>query len=501
MARDNVRNCYFWQHAAWLLVLVAVIIRPAVAWHACSPTNDSGAIVGICPDGNKCCYDASSSHFNCLPGSDATQGECCAKDDSNGTIDRSTGCGQGFACARNLTANSTYSYCSRVDPNDDTLPDAVPRYLLCSVQPDRILTQVHGLPISSEDGSATGSAVAAYLSTRGAIDSSDPETLADQAGIETAWIVIHGSGRNVDDYVCCAISAAALESSVMILAPWFLSPKDPPVNITSSSRLQHAAAIAQPPRVLVWAEEGPIDHTWRYGANAVDRNISSYAVVDEMLRRLVSDRRRFPALRRIVVAGHSAGGQYVQRWALLSNGAAFADPAKAFFPRVPTRVVVANPKSFCWLDERRMFNGTLRKPQGDAVYLCPTYDEWEWGFQNSTKSSERDALNAPYVQAAIRDAGGIGAVVARYPSRDVVYLAGEMDVLFNGECEDKMQGPYRRVRSANFYASLREIFGRPIHHRLVVASVNHDHCLMFQSPEGRQALFGSFVRDEASANA
>ena len=263
---------------------------------------------------------------------------------------------------------------------------------------------------------ATGSAVAAYLSTRGAIDSSDPETLADQAGIETAWIVIHGSGRNVDDYVCCAISAAALESSVMILAPWFLSPKDLPVNITSSSSLlNHTAADAaaalmkEPSRVLVWAEEGPIEHTWRYGADdAAGHNVSSYAVVDEMIRLIVADRRRFPALRRIVVAGHSAGGQYVQRWALLSNGAAFADStanaAGSFFPRIPTRVVVANPKSFCWLDERRMFNnGTqLRKPEGDAVDICPTYDEWEWGFQNSTKSDERDALAAPCVRRLTR---------------------------------------------------------------------------------------------------
>jgi hypothetical protein len=153
---------------------------------------------------------------------------------------------------------------------------------------------------------------------------------------------------------------------------------------------------------------------------------------------------------------------------------------------------VANPKSFCWLDDRRVFNGTLRKPQEDAIYICHTYNEWEWGFENSTESSERDSLDSPYKDKAIFDAGGIQAVVDRYPARDIVYLAGELDILDNGDCEDKMQGPYRRVRSENFFSSLREIYGRPVHHRLVVSGVHHDHCLMFQSPEGRQALFGTF---------
>lgn len=119
---------------------------------------------------------------------------------------------------------------------------------------------------------------------------------------------------------------------------------------------------------------------------------------------------------------------------------------------------------------------------------------FRWGFDNSTRSTEREKLESSYKDEAIRVAGGIDVVVARYPSRDIVYLAGERDVLWNGDCEAKMQGRFRRERSENFFASLQQIYGgeQQVHERLVVHGVGHDHCLMFQSSEGKKALFGSF---------
>lgn len=486
-----------------LMLWVAGILPSSVlAWHGCSSASDAAS--GICPDGNTCCYNPAWQTSTCISGKNGAllPGDCCTD------METSTGCGEGFQCARNSTAN--YPYCTRVDPNDASLPNAVPRYHLCSLQPERILKEIYGLPMPSSDQEqeATTVGAVAYFSTMGPIDSNQTETVLDHAGVETVWIVIHGSARNADDYMCCAISALTLDqwrpaNTTMILAPWFLSPEDPKVQLIIPSRSADSAVTYQ---TLLWDEYGPIDHTWRYGANAVNDNVSSYAVLDELIRRLLSDRdHRFSALKRIVVAGHSAGGQYVQRWALLSNGAAWAKhpppyPAASSHspPRVNTRVVVANPKSFCWLDERRMCHGTLNRPDETAIHRCPAYNEWEWGFQNSSRTADRDELTAPYVQTSIQDAGGIDAVVERYPYRDIVYLAGELDVLHNGDCEDRMQGLYRRERSANFYSSLQEIYGRPVHHRLVVSGVHHDHCLMFQSPEGRHALFGTFVRDEVA---
>jgi hypothetical protein len=96
---------------------------------------------------------------------------------------------------------------------------------------------------------------------------------------------------------------------------------------------------------------------------------------------------------------------------------------------------------------------------------------------------------------SIAEAGGKDAVVTRYATRDIVYLSGELDVIPNGYyCMERIQGKNRRVRSERFYESLKIIYGgRQVHRRLVVRGVHHDHALMFQSLEGREAMFGGGV--------
>jgi len=350
-----------------LLVAAPITLLPktACAWRRCSNLSPD-----ICPDGNTCCLIPSSQTYTCLSGKNETLGHCC-HDDLGGR----TGCGDGFQCARN---DEYDAMCERNDPENDLLPAVVPRYQLCSLSP-RSLQQVYGLPMREGTGDnaayadpPANPATVAYLSNLGALDTMDQVKRLEQAATETAWIVIHGSGRNPDDYLCCAQSAAESNTGngTMIVVPWFLAPTD---KVTSDISF------------LRWTEQGPIPHTWRYGADAIDHNVSSYTVVDAMIQQL-ANKDRFPSLKRIVVAGHSAGGQYVQRWALLTNNAFLNDNT------VPIRVVVANPKSFCWLDDRRIFpDGQLRRPDQDALYLCPAYNEWEWGWDNSTRTTERDA--------------------------------------------------------------------------------------------------------------
>ena len=465
----------------WVLAVLFVI---SDAWHSCGDSNGS-----ICPDGNACCNASvgavaagdtgGGGSASCISGKEESMGSCCF----DGTKDTQgkTGCGDGFVCASDETKG--LFYCKKIDPDDDTKPDRVPRYKLCSV-PDLVLKEVHGISVTKD----VKDPQLAYLSTMGAIDSKDPDMLNRHAKVHTLLVVVHGSSRNVDDYICCTNSALPIEeqdpatSSIMVVAPWFLAPYDLPVNITGDSG-------ATP---LVWSDVawggsdlGPVYHTWRWGADATNADISSYATVDAIVNRILEDPVRFPSLENIVVTGHSAGGQFTQRWALLSNSQAFVNPSQGYVPRALTRVVVANPKSLSWLDARRYVNGTFRVPDADAINACPWYNEWEWGL------GEGNALYAPYKDNAVEVAGGTDAVVQRYQTRDVVYLAGEMDVLPNGQCMATMQGPFRRARSEYFFASLKEIYGYPVHHRLVVSDVNHDHCLMFQSPEGQQALFGT----------
>ena len=213
----------------------------------------------------------------------------------------STGCGQGYVCRNN--AQGDFPHCHLVTPVGSEHPPILPRYRLCKV-PAKALREVYGLPTDHSSVSASNPQVA-YYSSMGAIDAGDSASLALHSRVETVVIVVHGSARNADDYLCCMNSALPEKDSfanntIMIVSPWLLTPLDPEVQLISQVK------DAKP---LIWSEDGPIAHTWRYGADALNANFSAYAVVDVLLEQLNNDRVRFPRLRRVVVAGHSAGGR------------------------------------------------------------------------------------------------------------------------------------------------------------------------------------------------
>ena len=438
--------------AAFLLLWTT--LPSALAWQEC----DGG---GMCPDHNTCCPTLVPGRASCITGKHENTGKCC-------TFAGTSGCAEDFDCA----VDHGVPFCHNLNRTD--LPSRLPRYRPCWL-PEEALTRVYGLPVVPQDPEVPH---LAYMSTMGALDSS--EMVLEQSRVETIVLMVHGSGRNVEDYLCSTNAALPANhqdpssSKMMALAPWFLSNEDAP-----GIRLYNSTA-----RPLRWSEYGPIFHTWRYGADAdnqvlsdKDVSISSYDVMDRMLEYILEHKeQRFANLKRIVVAGHSAGGQYTQRWALLSSSPSFT------YEQFHLRVIVANPRSLCWLDDRRMVNGTLRVPP-QAEEECPLYNEWEWGL------GPGEFLDTPYKSRAFQTTG-VDRIVERYAERDVIYLAGEEDTIPNGECQDKMQGDFRKERSANFFAALPQIYGRPVHKRLVAQGVPHDHSLLFQSPEGQQALFG-----------
>lgn len=415
------------------LVPFLLLTSTTLAWHAC----ETG---GLCPDQNTCCPNAHDPTVSfCLPTKDETGGSCCV-DPSN------TGCGDGYACAN----HNGRPFCQKVDDSKVDSPDRLPRYRACLL-PWEALTQIYGLVIDPD------APVAAYMSTGGPLDQ-------NQTDIETLFVVVHGSGRNVEGYFCSAHAALQNRETTLLIAPWLMAPGDESESFVFSNE------------TLRWAEYGPMNdgvpffHTWRHGADAVNAPISSYTVLDRILETAASS---LPNLRQIIVTGHSAGGQFTQRWALLSNSRVWETHA--------VRAVVANPRSFCFLSSERFYNGTWQVP---AEEDCPVYNEWEWGL------GPGDWLVTPYKDQAIVEAGGVEEVIRRYPTRDVVYLAGEQDVIPNGDCQDQLQGPFRRARSENFMASLERIYQRPVHRRYVASGIPHDHSLLYQSPEGQQALFG-----------
>ncbi len=58
---------------------------------------------------------------------------------------------------------------------------------------------------------------------------------------------------------------------------------------------------------------------WRGGGDAVGTQLSSYDVIDRIFATL-GDRKLFPNLKRVVMTGYSAGGQFVGRYAAVGKG-------------------------------------------------------------------------------------------------------------------------------------------------------------------------------------
>ena len=420
-----------------LLTIVCRLFIAIEAWQACTP--DEGG--GICPDLNYCCRTSFAlDSSSCISSNEQPHngtGTCCG---NHGT----TGCGPNYSCS------SDGRTCILNRDAKSEQPDMIPSYQLCAL-PKRSSQQLRSISIEPDAPQL------AYYSTTDITNNPD---------IRIVLIVIHGSGRNADDYLCCGVSSVPsfMRSSTLVIAPMFLAHDD--------------GMMPTPVQLLRWNETDPIPHTWRYGADAVYSNISSYQAIDVLIETLID---RIPSVERVIVAGHSAGGQFTQRWALTSG-------SKLWKTQVPIRVVAANPRSFCYLDGRRFLNRTFRIPDESKTARCPGYNHWEWGLEQGGR------LPTPYFDRAIEQVGGIQRMVQRYGYRDVIYVSGELDTLHvSSECEsDHFQGPNRRARSHLFFQSLKEIYGRDqmYHLRLIAKGIPHDHCLIFQSSAGQRALYG-----------
>src|SRR5947209_2307746 len=120
-------------------------------------------------------------------------------------------------------------------------------------------------------------------------------------GITRAFIMVHGAGRDADNYFRTAIAAAflagALEDTIVI-SPRFAS---------KSGAATGGCQDSLSPNEVNWSCSGD---SWRSGGVSQNqKELTSYDFADEILRRLAR-KDVFPNLKAIVLAGHSAGGQF-----------------------------------------------------------------------------------------------------------------------------------------------------------------------------------------------
>ena len=277
---------------------------------------------------------------------------------------------------------------------------------------------------------------------------------AGDAAVTRALIVVHGNNRNPDNYFDSGVMAVAnggAAGTVVVVAPHFQTSDDDP-------------AADEP----FWSSAG-----WKRGnlsrPEGPTPRVSSYAALDRIVE-LLLDAGRFPALRQVVVAGHSAGGQVLHRFAATSGEEAAARAGVRF------RYVVTNPSTYLYLGpEREGREGNFTVPAGG----CEDYDDWHYGLGD--RNSYADAVDADTIRA-------------RLVRRDVRILLGDADTLsasLDQSCGANLQGTNRYLRGRTLVRFLNDFDPAHAHTEMIVPGVGHSSRSMWLSPVGREALFGN----------
>jgi len=283
-------------------------------------------------------------------------------------------------------------------------------------------------------------------------------------GVERAFIMVHGNNRNAEDYFRWALAstiAADRLDRTAVVAPHF------------KARTPAGSGDPVEPGEWFWTNEG-----WKAGLAALNGPVTSYDVMDQILA-CFNDPARWPALREVVVAGHSAGGQYVQRYAAFNR----QEPKM----RVRVRYVPANPSSYVYLDELRLSQGAACSPQGtctgefqpywDAAN-CTTYNHYRYGLEKLEGYAA--GMNPDEVRR-------------QFASRDVTYLVGELDTrtddpTLDKSCTAQAQGPNRRERGTIFWNYVNRRYNA--RHRFAIApGCGHAAVCVFAGPAGVSAVF------------
>jgi pimeloyl-ACP methyl ester carboxylesterase len=267
--------------------------------------------------------------------------------------------------------------------------------------------------------------------------------------ITRAFVLIHGTGRDADNYFRTALAAAFLAGALddtIVIAPHITSSSSGCQDKLASDEVSYSCA----------------GDSWRSGgASSSSDKITSFDFVDEILRKL-ANRGTFPNLKAIVVAGHSAGGQFVNRYAMSNQVHGTLG--------VPITYIVSNPSSYAYLDATRP-----RTDSGDFRAFsdsrnCTTYNKWPYGLVDRaggyTAKQSDDQLRT------------------QLAARPVTYLLGEIDILplggFDGSCPAMAQGPTRLARGQAFGKYVNQKFGAQ--HKTVTAPLcGHNARCMFTS--------------------
>lgn len=303
--------------------------------------------------------------------------------------------------------------------------------------------------------------------------------------IEKVVVVIHGQGRNADGYFRHMLAAAFLADALqntLIISPRFASNNGKSCLDTLDDK------------EVGWTCAGA--DSWRSGGartNGSGSDLNSFNFMDAILSKL-SDDKVFPHLKSIGIAGHSAGGQYVNRYQLSNqlHEKLWADR------NIQVSYVIGNPSSYTYPEALRPTKAALPSTvsadapgyvpvatkTGEPAFTafkdnkaCTTFNQWPYGLENKKGHA------APFSDEQLK---------RQLSTRPATYLLGELDILplygFDDSCAAMAQGPTRLARGFAYAKFVNDTF--KAHHKAVMVNAcGHDARCMFTSETALPILF------------
>ena len=211
-------------------------------------------------------------------------------------------------------------------------------------------------------------------------------------------------------------------------------------------------------------------------------SLSSFDFMDDIIRRL-ADKKTFPNLTKIVVAGHSAGGQFVNRYEMSNRIHGTSGVSISY--------VVANPSTYAWPTALRPLpvgnadpskadkeavgpNGT--KVNSDFTFgpfdasKVPAFNQWPMGLE------KRSGYTAEMSDADLKK---------NLVDRPTTYLLGQVDILplggFDSSAVAMAQGPTRRARGEAFVKFITDSLGAKPKVMIVDECGHNDRCIFTTS--------------------
>ncbi|WP_285413276.1 hypothetical protein [Variovorax sp. efr-133-TYG-130] len=301
-------------------------------------------------------------------------------------------------------------------------------------------------------------------------------SLDPAAGPTKALIAMHGHSRDANktfEATLRTVRNAGTLDDTLVIAPLFQVPADK----AAAGRCNTPGLPAPQPGDLLWTCGSWLEG----GRSASGSRIGSFAVMDALVAELVQ---RWPGLRTITIAGFSAGGQFVQRYAAFARTGGTAGTAG----KVAIRYVVADPSTWLYFDPvRPRFAPDGTSVAGFAVpdaAACPETNRWKYGTDDLPAHLGRSAEQAR----------------RQYAEADISYLEGALDSndakgtayrVLDRSCAALAQGTFRLQRGLAYAQYDRAVLAPEKQRQVVVVpGCAHDVACVFPSEAARAALIG-----------